>query len=397
MNGCHASAQCDRFQCSSRRSMEFCVWPIALVMLICTYSMAAGQSSTTQTTTLSLRNYGWQPPDPIRPREVDTPIGGTRSIAVDHQGRVVVGFVVREHSGLVTRDQPALYFHVMRFANEGNPELSLSLPTNGWRTNSLYLSDSDQIIVRADDKLQLLQSDPVTGQHSWKELASCPLRCQIFQSPSRRILLLNTWDVDPPIEVIDASQLSNVQRCEKLLYPIHSITDKFAYFSGENGAFEHFAYRWPICEWDRLFSMPSQLRDLVTVLNDQLFITDPTPAGKLPASELVVVSLNGTVEFRKAISKHEQVLGRIQSSETGSRFAVDIPTMRGQNLKLDIAGHFAARRIAVYDIEKQSEIASIPAKAIYRYRFEFTLSPDGQRLAMLEDDSVRVIALEKSP
>jgi hypothetical protein len=59
----------------------------------------------------------------------------------------------------VTRDQPALSFHAVRFSTDGKSDFSVALPTNGWRSNSLYLSDTDQIIVRANDSLQLLQSD----------------------------------------------------------------------------------------------------------------------------------------------------------------------------------------------------------------------------------------------
>jgi len=61
---------------------------------------------------------------------------------------------------------------------------------------------------------------------------------------------------------------------------------------------------------------------------------------------------------------------------------------------LDISAHATARRIAVYDIEAGKEEASIPASVKHRYRLEFDLSPDGHRLAILEDDIVRVIDVD---
>ena len=48
----------------------------------------------------------------------------------------------------------------------------------------------------------------------------------------------------------------------------------------------------------------------------------------------------------------------------------------------------------MYDIDAGKEMTSIPAKAKYHYRFAFDLSPDGHRLAIWEDDAVRVVALD---
>jgi len=49
----------------------------------------------------------------------------------------------------------------------------------------------------------------------------------------------------------------------------------------------------------------------------------------------------------------------------------------------------------VYDVEAAKEIASIPAAVKYHYRFAFDLSPDGHRLAILEDDVVRIVELDR--
>jgi hypothetical protein len=55
-----------------------------------------------------------------------------------------------------------------------------------------------------------------------------------------------------------------------------------------------------------------------------------------------------------------------------------------------------ARRVAIYDIEAGKELASIPVNPKHRYRCEFDLSPDGHRLAILEDDTVKVADLEEA-
>jgi hypothetical protein len=75
--------------------------------------------------------------------------------AIDHLGRVLVAFAVRERSGLVARERPAFSLHIVRLPPDGNVGVSLSLAANGWRNNSIYLTDRDQIMVRANDSLQL--------------------------------------------------------------------------------------------------------------------------------------------------------------------------------------------------------------------------------------------------
>lgn len=353
---------------------------------------------------LNLRDYGWQPPNSLQPHETDTV--ERRSIAIDHLGRVLVGFVVRERSGLVTREQPAFALHLVRFSTNGKADLSLSLPTNGWRNNSVYLSNSDQIIVRANDSLQLLQPDPdqtSTGNPIWKIIVPCAANCRVTQSPSRRTLLL--YDIDPPVTLIDTSLLPTVKRCANPRYTTHLITDNFAYFTVVMPALDVFTYRWPLCDYEHRVEMPFPIRGRFTVLNDQSFIAGADAFVKnaltKPAKEahrsLVVISSDGHVKFRQGMGKHESwddFWVPIRSSERGDRIAVDILTTRGGNQTLDISGHLMAHRIAVYDIERGKEIASIPVNLKYRYRFEFDLSPDGHSLAILEDDAVRIINLE---
>jgi hypothetical protein len=67
-------------------------WTV-VVMLICAghlLAAPAAQPPTVKITVLNLRDFGWEPPDPIRPHEIDTVRSG--SIAVDHKNRVLVGF-----------------------------------------------------------------------------------------------------------------------------------------------------------------------------------------------------------------------------------------------------------------------------------------------------------------
>jgi hypothetical protein len=388
-----------------RRLKQRSTWTIA-VILICSGQFLAAQAPTVKIAVLNLRDHGWQPPDPLQPHEVDTV--ERRSIAIDHLGRVLVGFAVRERSGLVTREQPAFSLHVVRLLPDGKMDLSLSLDANGWRNNSIYLSDRDQIIVRANDSLQLLQADSgqaSTGNTLGKTIAPCGWNCRITQSPSRRTLLL--YDVEPLLTLIDTSRLPIVKRCAKPRYETDSITDNFAYFSEQTPRLEISTYRWPLCDYEHRAELPFQIRGRYTVLNDQSFVANgdalvanaPTKPDRDANSNLEVISFDGHVKFRQHMPKHEHwdnFWVPIRSSERGDRIAVDILTTRGGNRTLDISSHVTARRIAVFDIEAGKELASVPVNPAHRYRFEFDLSQDGRRIAILEDDAVKVVDLEEA-
>jgi hypothetical protein len=376
------------------RKLKLCVWVIT-AMLVCAQPHLA--QTTAAPSIVNLRDFGWEPPEPLQLREVDTV--SRRAIVIDHKGQILVGFPVRERNGLVTREHPALSFHVVRFTPDGEVNLSFSLPTNGWRNNSIYLTDTDHIIVRANDSLQLLsRSDSNVENASWAMISPCALRCRIIQSPSRRTLLLDTWDVNPPLTVLDLSQFPAARRCEKTRYTMDSITDKFAYYSGMNRQLEHFTYRWPLCDYEQRVELPIHILGSYAVLNDQFLITNINEkADKYTNNHLHVISFDGHIKFQQALEKHESwnnFFGPIRSSEQANRIAVDIITERGGNQILDLSAHITARRIAVYDIDTGKELASIPVNPKHHYRYEFDFSPDGHRLAILEDDIVKVMDIE---
>ena len=341
--------------------------------------------------TLDLHSYGWEVPE--GQHEVNTP-----SIVVDHVGRVVLGFTVRARKGLVTRGQPSLDFRIMRFSPGGQLDLTLLLPTHVNGINAIYLSDTDQIIARANDSLQLLQADYGNPQkEAWKTL--CAQSCRVLQSPTRRTLILQAKNVDPPLTIVRFSPQLTLRRCgnspeDRFQTYAQYVTDEFAYYHGWEAESDYFTYRWPLCEYEHRVAKPLGAGGRWTVLNDDSFVMFPH-SKRRKDEELVVVSSDGQVRLRPAMQEHELV-GRtsIKSSELGNVIAVDLLTVRGRSGALDLSGHVTDRRIAVYNIDAGKELASIPVNPRPHYHFEFGLSPDGHRVAILEDDKVRVVDVE---
>jgi len=375
------------------------VW-IVLAIMAWTSPLSSAQSPTDNDVVIKLRTYGWEPP---QPRGAGSP---APSIAIDRKNRVLVGFTVRERNGLVTRDRPSLSLHIMRFAPDGKLDLSLSLPTNEAGRTGIYLSDTDQIVARANNKIQLLQGDERNAQAGvWKILAPCIAGCRVEQSHSRHTLILSTENADPPVTLIRLSQEPALQSCGKphqyikshedfiQNYP-QSITDDFAYFSGWHGL-ELFTYRWPHCDYEHHVELSANV-DVRLALSNDLFVST-TNSGRTRHGGVEVISSDGQMRFRWDLAKYESgdnFWEPIRASDQGNRIAVHILTLRGGNQILDIGSHITARRIAVYDIEAGKEVASIPSSVKYQYRFAFDLSPDGHRLAIWEDDAVRVVELD---
>jgi hypothetical protein len=126
---------------------------LLVILLVCQPSRAQQKVAVERKfTNVNLTRYGWQPSPTVHAPEVDSLT--SERIAVDDQGRVLVGFTMREpHNGRDTRLQPGLSFRIVRFEVNGEADLSLDLPTNNWLGNGVYLDEVGRIIARADDKL----------------------------------------------------------------------------------------------------------------------------------------------------------------------------------------------------------------------------------------------------
>lgn len=328
---------------------------------------------------IDLRKHEWTPPE----RHQFVP-----SLVIDHENRVLVGFSARSHTGLVSRDRPSLDFHIMRFTRDGKVDLSISVPSNESGGTGVYLSDTDQIIARANGKLQLLEAG------AWKTLAPCSDQCLVIQSHSRHTLHVSTSNATVPTLLRLSPQPASLScgmppgsikdTADQIQNFPQSITDEYAYFSGSDGS-----YRWPLCQYEHRRELPRSIDDLRSVMNDQVFLSEERSHSG-DHTEVSVIGFDGRVLFQPEIAKPDSESGPIASDQV-ERVAAQIVTRVGGNRFLDIDSDVTSRRIVVYDIHGKRLIASVPAQIKYKYGFEYQLSPDGQVMAILEDNILRVI------
>lgn len=364
--------------------LRWFVVPTAILFAISTRSTAV------PAVVLNLKNYGWQEPTQVQHQNINKP-----TIAVDHRGRVIAGFTIRERMGLVTRSEPSLTFHILRFSQDGKVDLSESLPTNATARTGVYLSDRDQIIARANDKLQMLQMGQTPGEAIWSTVAACPLHCYIEQSSTRRTLVLYRDTADVPLTVIHLGPHPIVEQCseetftdagDKIKYYPQSVTDQFAYFTVDRDT-----YRWPICDYKSRVALTVRLWGRYQVLNDSLFAIGTTNGKDHFDRRLKIMSSDGRVDFEPSMRKHESWVS-LRSGERSNVIAVAIFMWKGHNRILDISGSVTVGRVTVYDIQAATELASVPV-APKSPSLDFDLSPDGRQLAIMENGIVTLIDL----
>jgi hypothetical protein len=374
------------------------------MLLFGAYSPADAQSQPTKAVKFDLEDYGWQP----LPKEQPGEWAGTRSqlISVDRQGRVLVGFATRENQSLASREHPGLSFHILRFTSEGKVDLTLVLPTNNLFTNGFYLGPSDQIFARANDTFQWMSDEGGTRKESvdWQFLVPCPRNCYIGQSSSRRTLTVSANSKDMSDRDYDRGTRANTMLDASSLPPRvvndcpHTggiITDKFSYQSSDN--IETDVRRWPLCHQEHGTELPLDMRGgSVIALNDEVLLLLGTGKDRRGVD---LVSPKGQTKFHHEMPKHDVVTDEVRSDERGDRFAFTVQTWRGGVPALDIGGKVVAFRVVVYSetgqelatVSLNPQLANGSLNPYYYRRFDFSMSPDGHRLAILDEGIVTVL------
>jgi hypothetical protein len=349
-------------------------------------------------TRFKLGDYGWQR---LHEEQPDEWVGKrSRLLSIDHRGRVLVGFTAREDPTLARREHSGLSFHILRFTPEGKVDLSLFLPTDNWFTNGLYLGADDHLYARANNALQFLAEAPGASntQAVWKTIISCSLNCWINQSPSRRTLIVSESQGAGHYAYVVLDVSSSIpqvaQTCPWIASDAWRITDKFAYQSTDGISID--ARRWPLCDQEHNKELPLDMqRGVINPLSDEAFLLIGT--GK-ESRGVELVSVDGQVKFRHEMPKHDIAVPEpTRSDERGDRFAFTVETWRGGSRALDISGKRVARRVAVYS-ETGQQLATVPVNPAYnslRYQrdFDFSLSPDGHRLAVVDEGLLTVVDL----
>jgi hypothetical protein len=340
---------------------------------------------------LHLETYGWENP-PLPLRDVWPGRGGP-TVAIDHQNRVLAGFVTK-NPGLEKRGAPWYSFHILRFTPDGKLDLSLAIPTNSWFTSGFYLGPDDRLLVRANDEIQMkIDEDLKAEGAAWTRLAPCPKECYVSQSPSRKTLILLEGHTRLRLDA-SAPVTDMLGSCPQ--HAGSNITDNYGYASGSSYGMEYYAHRWTLCQPGAVADLPVNIRGgQLLPLTDQFLLV----FGADVNSTIEGVNIDGQVRFTQKMAKHDLVwpyslTGEIlRPDESADRFAFLVETWRGGSRFLDISGHPVAQKIEIYSDAGQ-KLGELSVKVPFRRDFDYALSPDGHWLAAHEGDIVQIVKID---
>ena len=178
-------------------------------------------------------------------------------------------------------------------------------------------------------------------------------------------------------------------------------TDKFAYEPSDNISTD--ARRRPLCDKDHAVELPLDMRGGVDLLplTDQAILLLGT--GKFSdhirgiGRGIDLVRPDGQLLFHRQLPKHDYVgvyypPEPTRSDQYGDRFGFMIETWRGVPGSDFLAAHMVARRVVVLD-QTGKELGAIPVSTTYHRDFDFSLSPDGHRLAILDEGVLTIVEL----
>jgi hypothetical protein len=107
--------------------------------------LLGAETSFAQKHHIDLTDWGYKPRPNFRPVVQRY----SQCISVGPGGRVAVGFVTRDRTGLATRALPPLSLHVIQFGSEGAFLRQDIVPTSSWDDNSILFTARGDLLVRS--------------------------------------------------------------------------------------------------------------------------------------------------------------------------------------------------------------------------------------------------------
>jgi hypothetical protein len=114
-----------------------------------------------------------------------------------------------------------------------------------------------------------------------------------------------------------ASSPPNVVRHCSEISPYYSetITDKFAYFAGQDSKTDAFLNRWPFCKYESVVQLPLISAGAIHALNDESFVL-------VDHNGVQVISGDGRRKFLWSVVKDDVPLNKVAASENGDRHRI---------------------------------------------------------------------------
>jgi hypothetical protein len=338
---------------------------------------------------VNLRDWSYKPRDGYKPVfQAYSP-----TVAIGPGGLVAVGFVTKDRTGLATRALPPLSFHIVEFNRQGEFLGQHVVPTSTWNQNGLYFGANGRLLVRTAEKLRLFSVQfELIAERDLKPNSSA-IRWEIFPLPDRSSLLVYSFQrQDTAIELLSSADLTSLKRCSfDPLHSILSVSDRLllARLSSPSNdpLLQEIIVRQVCGDVEYKYSWHKEPSAAFLVGDTGLLL-----AGY--SSQIRFLSAPGTNSlWQDSFDKHDHVTDHVEVSADGKIFAVAVKTFTGGNRSLDISSHLKRERVVVYRSGEGKRIKEVSVHLDAPSVFGFSLSSDGDLLAIVADENLDIIPI----
>lgn len=347
-----------------------------------------GQSKSTTSepsTLIGLPQFGYV--DPIVTSSSQRRAAPFRHLmAFDSEGKIIVGYVVHERNGLVTRDLPALSLHVVKFDPLTQRQIaSATIATADLNGNAILTTAHDNILVKTNDSIELFS--PVLQLMASKKVDSARgYLWSLIESTDKSILLVTEpISGGTKVESINPENLEQIASCN---YPLGTGQIKDVNKNGDTASTNNRGSNRDVvirqlCETtDRSLALRGEGRSPFFLTTDKLLLSGFY-------RDLQVKTLQGDILFEDRFGSNDIVDSYAKTSSVSGIFAVSVRTLTGGSKFLDIDSHLAKLRIVVYRLGYKGK-SEITLRQTPKYYFDFDFSPDGKAIAVLCDGVIQI-------
>lgn len=308
-------------------------------------------------------------------------------IAFDSTGKLIVGYIVHERNGLVTRELPAYALHLIKIDPLIQTQIaSATIATAALDRNAVLATAHNNILVKTSDSIELLSPD-LRVLASKKITSEQGFLWSLIESTDKNVLLV----IEPihdgtKVESLDPKSLEQVTSCN---YPlgtdqIKDVSENGDTASTDNRGSNRDIVIRPLCgTTERAKTLPGEGRYPFFLSPDKLLLSGFS-------RDLRVTSVQGDVLFEDKFGSHDIVDSYAKASSVAGRFAVSVRTLTGGSNFLDIDSHLSKLKIVVYRLSSKEKCVEITMHQTPKYYFDFDFSPDGKTLAVFCDGLIQL-------
>jgi len=274
------------------------------------------------------------------------------------------------------------------------------LLTREWGTRSggsAIVVNHAGVIVRTGDTLRLLSSDLVELQKSplQHDDAERLIDWEIQVSASRRSVLFNQYRVNEKnaglsqYSVLDGETFEDREAWEEvpaLRNAAFSVSDHaIAYVKRLHGRDQIVISEFGSKKWNAVWHRAGE------GCNDSKVFAMVTGNSFVYACKELSFVANGKLQMREKFGKGEEpVNAKVSVAENGRVIAISLSRINVRLLNEDRTEYLSGLRVVVYDLVLKKRIQTVVISPLPKQYYDFALSPDGSKLAILNDRSVSV-------